>query len=87
MFQRVSPTLELELELELTALLSDEDWRLEDSELEALLDTDEEDSILLLLITVEDETEELSSEELIVEDSTELDEITAVLDELTTTDC
>lgn len=85
MFQRVSPTLELELEL--TALLSDEDWRLEDSELEALLDTDEEDSILLLLITVEDETEELSSEELIVEDSTELDEITAVLDELTTTDC
>lgn len=74
MFQRVSPTL-------------DEDCRLEDSELEALLDTDEEDSILLLLITVEDETEELSSEELIVEDSTELDEITAVLDELTTTDC
>jgi hypothetical protein len=83
MFQRVAPTLELELSL----LLADEDCRLEDSELEALLDTDEEDSILLLLITVEDETEELSSEELIVEDSTELDEITAVLDELTTTDC
>ena len=80
MFQRVAPTLELELSL----LLADEDCRLEDSE---LLDTDEEDSILLLLITVEDETEELSSEELIVEDSTELDEITAVLDELTTTDC
>ncbi len=79
MFQRVSPTLELELEL--TALLSDEDWRLE-----ALLDTDEEDS--MLLITVEDEdTEELASEELITEDSTELDEITAVLDELTVTDC
>jgi hypothetical protein len=60
---------------------------LEDSELEttSLLDTDDEDS-LLLTTTITEEVE-LAKEELITEDSTELaDDTTAILDELTATE-